>query len=59
MAGKAIVLAWNFANGWRACGKGKHLAYTLAFSTIILAAKVWPIGAHSASPRPNGPEKGR
>jgi len=57
--GKINVLAVAFRQWLERLWQGQHLAYTLAFLTVILASIVWFIGVHSASHTDlNGPEGG-
>ena len=57
--GKINVLAVECRQWLESLWQGQHLAYTLAFLTVILASIVWFIGVHSASHADlNGDQRG-
>ena len=47
--GKINVLAVEFRQWLASLWRGQHLAYTLAFLTVLLSSLLWFMGSHSAS----------
>ena len=63
--GKINVLAVEFRQWLESLGRGQHLAYTLAFLTVMLSYILWFISSHAAShidthaEKQNGPSEAR
>jgi hypothetical protein len=55
--GKINILAVEFRQWLERLWRGKNLAYTIAFLTIILSSLLWFLGSHSASPLETHSEK--
>jgi len=48
--GKINLLAVEFRQWFDSLWRGKNLAYTITFLTVLLASLLWRMGAHAASP---------
>jgi hypothetical protein len=47
--GKINILAVEFRQWFARLWRGQHLAYTIAFLTLILSSLLWFFGSHAAS----------